>query len=411
MKKFLVTISILGVVFLATQCSKDNTSNTTPTATDSFQVSVVNGYGNGIYKVGDTVHIFSRALASNEVFATWIGNNLPLLNASTEWHTWFIMPAQNVTFTGSTQSVTPYTLQSEKIMGVSRMKPVYSYFPSNQKGVVFLLHGTGGNAANIVNSYEWQLMMRDLINNNFAVIITESEESTAGVDLNGDGQIRWNLLPWDTTTNVDFQNIKIITNTFINRGTLPATEPRYSIGMSNGGNFSTGLSTIYRFKTGVSYCAPSGTTIAAGTITPLQFCMARFDNNPDVGPTGNANALQNNQTLTSRGICSKYFIKERAPLYPERFARDGSISITQSTAIYNEIKAFGFLDARNYFKGYATDLQSAMQNNTSAFPTTNGLTPAQQLFVTQQISLSVSDHQMYSDFNKTTIKFLTTQCQ
>ncbi|OQY91944.1 MAG: hypothetical protein B6D37_15830 [Sphingobacteriales bacterium UTBCD1] len=397
---------------LIISCNKPETTNPVPPpATDSFTVSINNGYGSGRYKAGDTVHIFSQAYSSSQLFGSWSGNDVSLLNAPDEWHTWFIMPKKNVNFSGSSLNISSFTLNFEKIKGRDRLKPVYYYFPAGHKGIVYLLHGTGGNAAFLVADYEWQLLINDLVNNKFALIVTESEEATTNTDLNSDGVLRWNTTPWDTVSNIDYANIRIITDTFYNRGLTSNSEPKYSIGMSNGGNFSTALSTIYNFRAGVSYCAPSGTPIAQVTNTPLQFCMARFDNNPSVGSAGNANALSNSRMMTGRGICSKYFTKERSPLYPERFARRGDISVSQSAAVFNEIKAAHLLDAKNYFIGYSDALKSALNATPSAFPQLSSLNVSQQNFVITQIDLAVSDHKMYSDFNRATLLFLTKQCQ
>ena len=71
--------------------------------------------------------------------------------------------------------------------------------------------------------------------------------------------------------------------------------------------------------------------------------MSRYDNNENVGPTGNANALTNSQMMTNRGICSKYLIKEHSPLYPERFARKGDITLAKSAVVFNELKNKGKL--------------------------------------------------------------------
>ncbi|HQW84147.1 MAG TPA: hypothetical protein PK987_06800, partial [Ferruginibacter sp.] len=111
-----------------------------------------------------------------------------------------------------------------------------------------------------------------------------------------------------------------------------------------------------------------------------------------------------------RGFCSKYFIKERAPLYAERFARRGDITVAQSTAVFNELKSKGFLDSKNYFIGFSDVLLTAYQANPTSFPELNSLTILQRLFVNEQIDISVSDHHIYSDYNKATIKFLNTQC-
>ncbi|MFT3932893.1 MAG: hypothetical protein QM726_04690 [Chitinophagaceae bacterium] len=399
---------------LLAACSKNDSSSTPttpPVTTDSVTVTVNNGYGSGKYKIGDTVHIFSVAYTDNQVFDTWSSPDQSLLNASSEWHTWFIAPSKNTVFTGAVKSIASFTLQYEQIRGRDRLKPVYYYFPANHKGFVYLLHGTGGNALSVVNSFEFKQLYKDLINDNFGVIITESEESTTGVDANGDGSIRWAYTPLDTTTNVDYANIRIITDTFYNRGLTNRSKFRYSIGMSNGGAFSASLSYVYKYKAAVSYCAPEGSAIAQASTTPLQFCMAKFDSNPSVGPQGNADALSNSQTLNSRSICSKYFIKERSPLYPERFARSGAITIAQSTAVFNELKSKGWIDNKNYCTANSDAFNSAYLAASANYPQYNALNILQKSFVKEQIDLAFSDHQMYSDFNRATLKYLNTQCQ
>jgi hypothetical protein len=393
-------------------CKKEKSlgGGTTPPTTDSFTVSVVNGYGAGKYKIGDTVHIFSLAYSTSQLFDTWSSPDASLLNGKAEWHTWFIMPARNVSYTGSIKNITPVTLTLEQIMGRDQSKPVYYFFPAGHKGFVLLLHGSGGTAQHFVSSYEYQQLIKDLVTDNFGVIVTEAEEATTGIDANGDGKLRWATTPYDSVTNVDYANIKIITDVFYSRGVTNRNKFRYSVGMSNGGNFSSYLSALFSYKAGVSYCAPSGAPIAVSSVTPLQFCMARFDNNENVGPTGNANALTNSQTLTGRGICSKYYIQEHSPLYPERFARKGDITIAKSTAVFNELKNKGFLNSKNYFIGFADALTTAYQANPTSFPELNSLTVLQKLTVIEQIDLAVADHQMYSDYNRATLKFLNTQC-
>ena len=391
-------------------CQKESSTTTPPVTIDSATVTISNGYGTGKYKVGDTVHIFSVEYSTDQLFNTWSSSDASLLNGKDEWHTWFIMPARNVSFSGSIKNITPFTLTLEQIRGRDRNKSVYYYFPASHKGFVLLLHGSGGTAQHFVNSYEYQQLIKDLVNDNFGVIVTEAEEATTGIDSNGDGKLRWATTPYDSVTNVDYANIKIITDTFYNRGVTNRAKFRYSVGMSNGGNFSSYLSALFSYKAGISYCAPSGAPIAAISTTPLQFCMARFDNNENVGPTGNTNALTNSQTLTSRGICSKYYILEHSPLYPERFARKGDISLSKSALLFNELKTKGFLNNKNYFIGFSDALTTAYQANPTSFPELNSLTVFQKLTVIEQIDLAVADHQMYSDYNRATLKFLNTQC-
>lgn len=404
----------LLAVFILLSFLSCNKSSTDPIVSiipvvDSFTVTVFNGYGAGKYKMGDTVDIFSVAVAENQVFDKWNSSETALLNGAEEWHSWFIMPNRNVSFTGSLKTITPVTLNFEQIRGRDRMKPVYAHFPAGHKGFVYLLHGTGGSALSSFSNYEFKQLYKELINDNFGVIITEAEESTTGVDANGDGKLRWLVAPADSVSNIDYANIKIITDTFYNRGVTSRSKLRFAAGMSNGGNYAAYLSAYYKYKAGISYCAQAG-AVSLTTLTPLQFCMARFDNNENVGAAGNAAALTNSQTISSRGVCSKYLIKERSRLYPERFARRGDITLGKSAAVFNELKSKGYLNNKNYFIGFSDTLVTAYQADPAAFPELNSLTPLQKLFVVEQIDLSVSDHHMYSDYNKATLKFFNTLC-
>lgn len=408
MKQLFAAVCLLA--FLS--CQKSSTDPLTPIVTvDSFTVSVTGGYGSGKYKTGDTVDIFCGAYNDNQLFDKWLGTDVALLNGAEEWHTWFIMPARNVSFTSTLKTSGTVTLQFEQIRGRDRLKPVYYYFPAGHKGFVYILHGTGGSASNVVSGYENRQLIKDLVNDNFGVIITEAEEATTGVDANGDGKLRWALTAFDSVTNVDYANIRILTDTFYNRGVTNRSKLRYSVGMSNGGAFSAALSYMYKYTAAVSYCAPGGTAVAQLSSVPLQFCMARFDNNENVGPQGNADALSNSNTLLGRGICSKYFMKEHSPLYPERFARRGDISLSQSAALFDELKTKGYLTAKNYFIGFSSSLVNAYTASPTSYPVLNSLTPSQKLFVVEQIDLAVSDHQMYSDYNRATLRFLDKQCQ
>jgi hypothetical protein len=409
MKGAIPVISLFAVLTLVISCKKDPATNQPTPQTDSFNVTVNNGYGSGKYKTGDTVHIFSQNYGDNQLFDTWSGD-VSLLNAADEWHSWIIMPARNVSFTRNLENITLFTLKYEQIKGRDRLKPVYYYFPAAHKGIVYLLHGTEGSAANLAGDYEWQQLIKELVNNNFAIVITEAEEATTRIDANGDGKIRWYLLPADTVTNVDYANIRIITDTFYNRGLTDRSKPKYSVGMSDGGFFSQALSYMYHFKAGVQYCSQGSASLAQITSIPTQFCMARSDNNDAVGGQGNADALSFSKSMMARGVCSKYLVNERAPLYPERFARSGAISISESQAIFNELKSKGYIDNRNYYIGYSDQLVNDFKSNPANFPTLKTLSLVQLAFVTEQIDISVSDHHIYSDFDNATVKFLNMQC-
>lgn len=404
------TLSLIAALFFCA-CQKSSNNDPAPvTNTDSATVTVVNGYGSGKYKIGDTVHIWSNPTSDSYVFDQWTGYT-SLLQNSGEWHNIFIMPAQNVTVTANQKTITSFTLKYEKIKGVSISKNVYYYFPATQKGVAFLLHGSGGSALNLVTNYEWMQMIKDLVTAGYAIIVTEAEEASLNKDVNGNGSIQWNTTPVDSTTNVDLGNIKALRDTFYARGYTNSSVPLYSIGMSNGGAFSCILSYVFKFKSGVSYCAQAYKAIFNVSTVPYQFCMAKNDDQPEVGPTGNADALTNSQGLTSRGVCSKYFINDRSPVYPERFARESDISVSTSTAFFKELKNNSWLTDKNFLKANSDSISKVCLANAATYPTYNSLNPVQRYFVNMQIDVMMANHQFYSDYNKTTIKFLDSRCQ
>ena len=407
--RFKLTALFPWIIFLA-GCSKQSGPATVGVTTDSAIVTVINGYGSGQYKVGDTVDIWSNAIAPDSVFNEWTGDN-NLLNNAGEWHNSFIMPRSNITLTATCSWLAPFTLKYEKIKCVNNPKNVYYYFPASQKGIVYLCHGTGGNARNLVNNFEWREMMNDLIFAGYAIVVTEAEEVTVNTDLDGDGKIHWMLLPADTTTNIDYANIAALTDTFYTRGFTQASIPRYSIGMSNGGIFSSALSFIYHYAAGVSYCAPTGTLVTSTSVTPLQFCMAQYDNAPEVGATGNALALSNASALTARGICSPLYLQNHSRVYPQRWARWNGISLSLSQAIYGELKSNQLLDSRNYLGLAADSIEARIESALSKYPVISSLTLAQYTFVMNEMDIMYGAHQFFSDYNKTTIHFLEAPCR
>jgi hypothetical protein len=407
--KQLPLLTYAGLI-LFTGCSKKSGPPPTPPAADSATVTVVNGYGSGKYKIGDTVHIWSEAIPAGSVFDNWTGSGGLLADAG-EWHNVFVMSAQNVTVTANFKPLAAFTLKYEKIRGTNIGKNVYYYFPAGQKGIVYLLHGTGGSAQNLVNNFEWITMINDLVAAGYGIIVTEAEEVSLNVDLNGDGKIRWVQLPADTTANPDYSNMKALADTFYARGYSSRALPLYSIGMSDGGGFSGALSYIYKFAAGVSYCAPTSTVVTTSSTTPLQFCMAKYDDAPEVGPAGDATAQANFSALVGRGICSKFFLHDRSPVYPERFARWSGISLALSAALFNELKANKWLDGKNYLTATSTIISPVILANPLAYSVSAGLNTIQYQYFINQLDDMYAAHQFFSDYDKTTIHFLTTPCQ
>lgn len=374
----------------------------------TFNLTVTNGYGSGNYQAGDTVHIWSVAYDTTKTFAEWTGD-IQYLERPNEWHTTLIMPNQNISVTSVISNIPAYTINYEQIMGVNNLKKVYSCFPANLKGLIYLFHGTGGNASNWINTVEYRNFVNASIADSFGIIVTEAEEITLNTDLNGDGKLRWQAFPIDTTSGIDYLNIKAITDTFVNRGNITNLTPKFSVGMSNGGSFSAAISYIYNYEVGISYCASSAQAIFGVRNNPFAFRMAKYDDNAEVGSEGNYEAWQSDSTLNVRGICHDYEIHDRQPIYPERFARIPYISVSNSQAIFNELLNNNQLD-NNYYALHSDTIKNNILLHPSFYPNIITLSNPLRLEVLNQIAASNAEHKFYSDYNFETLNYLNNLC-
>lgn len=370
----------------------------------SFTVNVTNGYGDGTYNTGDTVHIWASEMTASESFKVWTGDSV-FLNHPDEWHTSFIMPAQNVSVSSNFNSII-FSPLVEQIMGVDTLKKVYSYFPPAYKGVVFLFHGTNSSAAGWTLFNENTQLIKTLVADTFAVVITEAEEVTYNLDLNSDGAQQWSI----DTLDADFGNIEAIRDTFILRGTINITDKIHALGMSNGGTFATHCADRLGFESIVAYCSLGMPDVMTDISIPIIWCMAENDGNPNVGPTGNATALLYHDSLEIRGVCSDYRIKFAEPLYPERFMRINGISNAVSVQLFNELDANGWLTSSNKLTNYPDYIVTQINANISLYPVYNSLGSLQQVDYGNELNATFAEHQIYNDFNGKIISFLNDPC-
>lgn len=374
----------------------------------TFQLSVANGYGSGSYQAGDTVHLWSKAYDNTQTFSKWIGNTQYLENPN-EWHTTLIMPNQNVNVAAVIADMPTYTIHYEQIMGVNNLKNVYYCFPANLKGILYLFHGTGGNAANWINTVEYRSFVNAAIADSFGILVTEAEEITLNTDLNSDGNLRWLTFPMDTLSGIDYLNLQILSDTFVQRGNFTYSTPKFSVGMSNGGAFSAAISHALQYQAGVSYCASSIQPIFNVRNNAFAFRMAKYDDNAEVGATGNYEAWQNDSILNTRGICHDYKIHDKQPIYPQRFARVSGISLATSQAIFSDLVTNNQVDSKHYAL-HSDSIKKHILANPALYPNIIGLPTSLRLEALSQIAASNAEHKFYSDYNFQTLDFLKNIC-
>ena len=371
---------------------------------NTFPVTVLNGYGDGSYEPGDTVHIWAGLDPQTMVFHNWVGDTSLLLDPK-EWHTTFIMQEEEISLTALQQTVNTLEFNYEIIQGVENPKNVYSKFPGNSSGTIFFFHGGSGNAEDIIERVEVVQFFQHTFEKGYGLIITESEDRTLG-DVNDDGKTPWELNPWTAQGNIDIGNIQSLIDTFIVRGDINPVDPVFSMGVSNGGNFSSIVAHTLNFNAVAMYSAQGNPPeLYQVTETPTIFCPAKYD--PALGG-GNWAAHMNFDTLQARGISSVFYELDRSPAYPQRFARIPGIDISLSNDLFNEFQSMGFIENDHYFTVLDDSIQHLYMTNPDTFSVLSTLNIATVRHVLDQIKVMTADHSFFADFNQRVLTFFST---
>lgn len=378
-----------------------------PSACGLAKLDVGNGYGSGFYAVGSLVHVWAAVRPADQLVTGWTGD-ADLLAEPGEWHTTLVMPARDATL-GATVADRPVVLQTSTFTGVTaRSKTVRAFIPPGARGLVLMLHGTGGSADFITGTEAFQVALRAL-EDGYGVLGTEAEEAVGG-DLNGDGKRRWD--PSFTASNTDFGNLNALVTSLRSAGQIGPTTPLFVLGMSNGGAMALSLGAVgassvaanfpaLRFAAAISFCASGRAAAAAVTTTPTAFLMCQNDDNPEVS---NADAIANSAAIAGRGVPSVYAEHPASPLYDERFMRTG-FSPEISRALADDFRAAGFVREDGFFGTSSNDITAAVLANPSLLPTLAGLPPTSQGGVAQQVGVMQAEHNMYSDWASRAVAF------
>ncbi|MFN7116063.1 MAG: T9SS type A sorting domain-containing protein [Saprospiraceae bacterium] len=379
----------------------------------TFNLTVENGYGDGLYKAGDTVHIWSQEWSAASTFSHWSGDTTFLFMPD-EWRTQVIMPARNITVKANIQVLPTGTanyFNFNQIRGKNIIKPVYYYFPANgnTEAVVWLWHGTGGNAQNwIWKNFQMRQFCNYLVANNFAIIVTESDESTLNRDMTGDGYIRYDYSA-DTINNADVANVRAIRDTFINRGFMSRATPQVAVGFSAGGAFSVTIATFLNWKAAITH-NNQGSGYARITSVPVAFSMTQRDAHPDVGMEGNQEAFENYQFFLNKNQCTAFYLVRPSPIYPQRFKRIPGISEVKSNAIYNELVANNCVAPNNYLTKAPAEIEQLVIANPQKWVNVVTLSDTLRDFVLNEIEVTWSSHAFSHDFMAKDVKFIKSLC-
>ncbi len=378
----------------------------------SYSLTVINGYGAGSFQAGDTVTVYCKELLNNETFANWtLSVPVQTVTDKREWWFRFVMPNSNLTITANLNPSLPANfLAFEQIRGRDTLKKVYYNLNYNNEGIVFLFHGGGGQASNLIGNenYDKYYLVKQLVQNNYGVIISECEERSINFDTDGSGNFTWQPRPYDSILNPDYANYITITDTFRNRGLINPQTPWFGWGGSNGGSFSGNFSYFFNCKAAAIYIASSQSSLVSVSNVPFYFAV--MPNDEMIGSSGNSQALDNHNILLSRGICTEYYMNEQMPLYPEYFMRSSGITLSESIAIYNDLVSNQCLNNKKYLIVSPSTIQAMVMDNPSKWKSLTALSNAKRNQVLSLLSVAYGGHEIFSNHCARTIDFFDNLC-
>jgi hypothetical protein len=373
-----------------------------------YQLEVINGYGSGKFNEGDTVYVYCKELLNNETLNTWISDkpDLKFLSDNRELWTKFTMPSSNVKITAVLNNLLPDDfLKYESIKGLINYKNVYYSLDPNNKGIVFLFHGGGGSAKNLIGNenYDKYYIAKCLVANDFGIVITESEETTIHEDTDNSGLFTWQALPYDKQTNPDYANFVFIMDYLSQKGIVNKNAPWFSFGMSNGGGFSGHFSYVFNCNAAAIYAASSQKQLVEKTKVPYFYLL--MPNDEALREGGNKDAERNHEILKSRGVPTELYYAELMPLYPEYFLRSEGIVTNESKLIFEELKINNVLNSKNILIKPLSEIQEELIKNPKKWPVINSLSKSEKGQISSLLNIAYGGHELNSNYVARTKEF------
>ena len=332
-------------------------------------LTVNGGFGGGTYPGGTRVDIFAAIPATGQVFDRWIGDTAVLgtgLLAPFNARTPITIPATAVSLTATYKSapawtpttITAFNPQSFTPQGATAPTIVSAalayYIPPAATAIVFLVHDTGGAAADWFTAPESALLLRDLTAAGYGVAALGSINRTART---------WNAQA-TLAANPDALNLVAALNKFAADSLLPATRPVFLLGFADGADTAVRFAALLANATParpvrgtVLYCAGGNETAAVVGRIPALYVLA--DNDSMLGVNGANAARSNSLLLAGRGLATAVINNLAAPVHSGRFRALGvtnpAFTTTDATAVWTAVKTAGLIDGNNYVKSLPTE--------------------------------------------------------
>lgn len=372
----------------------------------SVALAVNNGTGGGSYPSGSRVELFALPPAPGMVFDRWVGDTSVLGNAAAAAVA--ALSARTTATVGTTPATLTATYRAAAawtpvtVTGFNPISPsspngttlVY-YVPPEARGVVFLLHDTGGSAGAWFTGAEQLTLARDLVAAGFGVAALSSVNRTTG--------------SWSTqaslAANPDAATHAAAITRLVRDGTLAANRPVFLLGVATGGDAAGQFADLLAdaalpVRGVVAYCALGSASLPILTRLPQFFALSSHD--PSLGASATADAQNNAQLLVGRGITANVFSNAAAPVHPNRFRilslTNPSFTAVDAQAVWNAVKAANLIDANNYARSAPT-----VDAVKAALPAAYQARAAE---VATQMAVAYGAPEFFSDANSRVVTFL-----
>ncbi len=374
-------------------------------------VTVEGGDGGGTYPAGTPVTLVAHPPAPGMVFDRWTGDTAALGNGQ-------LLP--QLSEVNLTVPTTPVRLQAtyrpasrwtpviarnfnpQALPGAAANAPAVAstlayHLPAfRPRGLVFLLHQSGGDLNEWFERPHPALLVRELVAAGYGVAALNSVNRLTGA--------------WSATaalgSNPDALNHLTALNYLAGREELDPATPVFFLGRAAGASaglrYADQLLTAGRAVRGaVLYLSSGDETLAALSRVPQLFAVAA--NEEDTGPTDLAEARTRAQLLAGRGVPGGVLINDLSPLYPARLRMLGLLNPDQftgedATAVAAALRTAGIVDANLY-----------PRSQPSAAALAAALPPAlraRAADIATELAIAAGDREFFSGANRRVLAFL-----
>lgn len=347
------------------------------------ELTVVDGYGSGSFLAGAPRFVAARTPQPNEVFSHWqVDGGTAVVPDLRQWLQFASVPATATTLRAQFKPLGAVTVET---LNVNGSQARYAAPPGTPAHTLLLrFHGSGGSAQGQFNPGENQFFSELALARGFAVASLDSVDRSSR---------QWN--PSFALSNPDVQNVAALIDELRSRGVIGANTPVVGQGTSNGGAFVSRVSALLGFQAQAIVIAAGINQIVQSARVPTCWVLNR--NDTVVGPQTIDAAIASAAVLTTQGVGNRIWIVEPTPIYPERFTRVRNLTVANSRAVYDALRARNALNASDFLVVHPSTL------NDLQLPAPANLYPNQ---IASQISAAWAEHEFTSSFMHAQLDFL-----